>query len=70
MSFTKKYKCLDKVFNMSYGEYNYDKNETKFVKSLYKTLDFVQTKLKAGSVEINLVDPQTRLEGDEKIFDE
>ena len=49
---------------MRFGEYTYEANESKFMKSIYKTIETVQKKLKASSVEINLVDPQTRLEGE------
>ena len=47
---------------MRFEEYNYEHNESRFVKSIYKLKELIQKKLNSSTVEINLVDPQTRLE--------
>ena len=62
LAFTEKCHCLNKLLNMRFGEYSFEKNESKFSKSVYKFIEVVTNKLKGSSPEINLVDPQTRLE--------
>lgn len=62
LAFTEKIHCLNKFLNMRFGDYSFENNETKFVKSIYKFIEVVTNKLTGSSPEINLVDPQTRLE--------
>ena len=47
---------------MRFEEYNYEHNESSLVKSIYRLKELIQKKLSSSTVEINLVDPQTRLE--------
>ena len=47
---------------MRFEEYNYELNESRLVKSIFKLNEYIQKKLNSSLVEINLVDPQTRLE--------
>ncbi len=53
---------LARLFNMRYTRYNYDKNENRLSKAMHAYSRFISSKLHSSSPDINLVDPQTRLE--------
>ena len=57
----RKVPCFKNSFNMRYDAYCYATFESQLVKSFYKVFNFVKLKL-IRSPEINLVDPQRRLE--------
>lgn len=60
--FTQRCGSCRSFFSMRYGKYSYEMNESKFLKFVFKTINFLKKKLMGSSPEINLVDPQTRLE--------
>lgn len=62
LKFTEKFSILKRIFNMRFTVYSYEKNENKIAKLFHKYMALIGTKLKSNTPEINLVDPQTRLE--------
>lgn len=47
---------------MSFTHYSYTRNENILIQTIHKYSNYINSKLKSDNPEINLVDPQTRLE--------
>ncbi len=62
LKFFERSPILKRIFNMHFTVYCYERNENKVSKLFHRYLALMGGKLQSNHPEINLVDPQTRLE--------
>ena len=53
--------CLERILGMRFVDYNFETHESKMLKEVYRLFFKLKEKL-VRSAEVNLVDPQRRLE--------